>query len=146
MELAARLDDYGKPAWIAVMVLSFIVFWPIGLAILGYLLWSGRMGCWKNGGGAGRWHKHGKRHGRGESWFTGERKGSSGNTAFDEYREETLRRLEEEQEEFQTFLHRLREAKDKAEFDQFMAEQRKRRSSGPPPNNDADGPAAQPAG
>ena len=47
---------------------------------------------------------------------------SSGNRAFDEYRAETLRRLEEEQKEFRDFLDRLRMAKDKAEFDQFMAE------------------------
>ncbi len=45
---------------------------------------------------------------------------STGNTAFDAYREETLRRLEEEQEAFEAFLQRLRDAKDKAEFDQFM--------------------------
>ena len=49
---------------------------------------------------------------------------SSGNHAFDEYRAETLRRLEEEQSEFTSFLDRLRFAKDKAEFDQFMAERR----------------------
>jgi hypothetical protein len=36
----------------------------------------------------------------------------SGNRAFDEYRQETLRRLEEEQREFQEFLVRLRMAKD----------------------------------
>jgi hypothetical protein len=51
---------------------------------------------------------------------------SSGNQAFDEYRAETLRRLEEEQGEFASFLDRLRFAKDKAEFDQFMAERRQR--------------------
>ena len=49
---------------------------------------------------------------------------STGNRTFDEYREETLRRLEEEVDEFQAFLQRLRQAKDKAEFDQFMAERR----------------------
>ncbi len=54
----------------------------------------------------------------------------SGNRAFDEYRAETLRRLEEEQREFMDFLNRLRHAKDKAEFDQFMAE-RSRRPVGP---------------
>ena len=48
----------------------------------------------------------------------------SGNRAFDEYRMETLRRLEEEQREFRDFLERLRFAKDKTEFDQFMAERR----------------------
>ena len=61
-----------------------------------------------------------------------------GNHAFDEYRAETLRRLEEEQKEFASFLERLRFAKDKAEFDQFMAERRsrppaRRRTSSPRP-------------
>jgi len=51
---------------------------------------------------------------------------SSGNRAFDEYRTETLRRLEDEQREFHEFLDRLRHARDKAEFDQFMAERRNR--------------------
>ena len=57
---------------------------------------------------------------------------STGNRAFDEYRAETLRRLEEEQREFKEFLDRLRHAKDKAEFDDFMAE-RGRRPQAPPP-------------
>ena len=64
---------------------------------------------------------------------------SSGNRAFDEYRDETLRRLEEEEREFKEFLDRLRQAKDKAEFDQFMAEMRSRRPSD-------GGPAPQPQG
>jgi len=118
MDIAARLDDYGKPAWIAVMVLGFIVFWPIGLAILGYMIWSGRMGCWKKNG----FGEMGKARGR---WYGPMgRNASSGNSAFDEYREETIRRLEDEQKEFQDFLERLRKARDKAEFDQFMAERR----------------------
>lgn len=45
---------------------------------------------------------------------------SSGNSAFDAYKAETLRRLEEEQGSFEAFLERLRAAKDKSEFDQFM--------------------------
>ena len=56
---------------------------------------------------------------------------SSGNDAFDEYREETLKRLEEEQREFREFLSRLRKAKDKQEFDQFMSERRSRPATGP---------------
>jgi len=126
MELAARVDEYGKPAWIALIILGFIVFWPLGLAILAYTIWSGRMGCWRRGG-AGRWYE--TREGR-ESRRGRRRGATSGNTAFDEYREETLRRLEEEQEEFEQFLHRLRQAKDKAEFDEFM-QQRRRRAAGP---------------
>jgi hypothetical protein len=115
------LDDYGKPAWITAMVVGFIVWWPIGLGILTYSIWSGRMGCgswkrdWKDsdlGRGMMRWRS-------GMTPFT-----STGNRAFDDYREETLRRLEEEASEFQTFLQRLRHAKDKAEFDQFMADRR----------------------
>jgi hypothetical protein len=54
---------------------------------------------------------------------------SSGNSAFDAYKADTLRRLEEEQEAFESFLQRLRDAKDKAEFDQFM-EERARKSDG----------------
>ncbi len=53
---------------------------------------------------------------------------SSGNRAFDDYRSETLKRLEEEQREFKDFLARLRFAKDRAEFDQFMADRRARPS------------------
>jgi Protein of unknown function (DUF2852) len=63
----------------------------------------------------------------------------SGNRAFDEYRQETLRRLEEEQREFQEFLTRLRRAKDKAEFDQFMAERRTRSGSS---SGDSSGPSS----
>jgi hypothetical protein len=58
---------------------------------------------------------------------------SSGNRAFDEYRMETLRRLEEEQKEFREFLDRLRHAKDKEEFDLFMAQHRSRPN---PPSED----------
>ena len=61
---------------------------------------------------------------------------SSGNRAFDEYRTETLQRLEEEQVEFKNFLDRLRHAKDKEEFDQFMAQQ-------DAPDPAADRPAAR---
>ena len=132
MGIAARLDDMGKPAWIGLLVLSFIVFWPLGLALLAYLIWSGRMGCsWHGGAG---WHRDGGRWREGMDRMRAQWRGgrSSGNTAFDEYRAETLRRLEEEEREFREFLDRLRQAKDKAEFDQFMAERRPR-PEGPEP-------------
>ena len=64
---------------------------------------------------------------------------SSGNVAFDEYREEALRKLDEEQREFRDFLDRLRAAKDRAEFDQFMTERRNRPAADEPP------PASPPA-
>jgi len=132
-QVVATLDDYGRPAWIAVMVLGFILFWPIGLAILAYLIWSGRMGCGRNGEFsrwqqrmADKWDCKMERWGRDARGFT-----SSGNAAFDEYREETLRRLEEEQREFREFLGRLRKAKDKQEFDQFMTARRSRPPESP---------------
>ena len=60
---------------------------------------------------------------------------TSGNRAFDDYREATLKRLEEEEREFRAFLDRLRQAKDKSEFDQFMAERRDRPESGAAPTS-----------
>ena len=69
----------------------------------------------------------------------------SGNRAFDEYREEALRRLEEEANEFRSFLERLRVAKDRAEFDEFMRERRNRQAgSGPAPGTGPRRTAAAP--
>ena len=144
MTIAARLDDIGKPAWIGLMVVSFILFWPAGLVVLGYLIGSGRMGCWAHGRD-GRWRRGMERMQQGmeqmrsgAGWWGGPNQGpssqgpSSGNRAFDEYRTETLRRLEDEQRDFFEFLNRLRHAKDKAEFDQFMND-RGRRPEAPTP-------------
>jgi len=123
-----KLDQWGMGAWIALMVLGFLVWWPLGLAVLAYVIWSGRMSCWKRGE-AGRYARDAMRDPA--SWWR--QPPSSGNRAFDEYRSETLRRLEEEQREFRDFLERLRFAKDKTEFDQFMAERRARPN--PPPQS-----------
>lgn len=127
--IAAKLDELGTPAWVALMVVSFILFWPLGLLVLTYMAWSGRMRCWSRG--EGRWSDKVERMQEKASRWYGGQHSSSGNTAFDEYREETLRRLEEEQREFKEFLQRLRHAKDKAEFDQFMADRRRPAEGGP---------------
>ncbi|MEM1265796.1 MAG: DUF2852 domain-containing protein [Pseudomonadota bacterium] len=111
-EAEAWLDARGRGAWIAAMVIGFIFLWPVGLALLFYMIWSNRMTC-----------SHRKRHA-----FAGHR--SSGNEAFDAYRDETLRRLQEEQSAFKDFLGRLRRAKDQAEFDQFLAERRQKPQDG----------------
>ena len=108
------MDDRGKGAWIAAMVLGFIFFWPLGLALLFYMIWSKRMFSSKSCK-------------RTTSRVMMSR--STGNAAFDAYKADTLRRLEEEQKHFEAFLERLREAKDKAEFDQFMDERAKRNDS-----------------
>ncbi|WP_420002550.1 DUF2852 domain-containing protein [Arenibacterium sp. LLYu02] len=106
----AWLDQKGKGAWIAAMVLGFVFFWPLGLALLAYMIWSKRMfnkSCRHRSS-----HMHRGFHAM----------KSSGNTAFDAYKADTLARLEQEQSDFEAFLARLRAAKDKSEFDQFMDE------------------------
>jgi len=145
-----RLDDLPKPALIALVVIGFIVFWPVGLALLVYMIWSGRMFCGRHGR-YGRWYTPEERDAAREEWRArreewrdwkrrhrwGGRPASSGNVAFDEYREETLRKLDQEQQEFREYLDRLRSAKDRAEFDQFMAERRSRPQQGPEPQPQA---------
>lgn len=106
--VVAWLDARGKGAWIAAMVLGFIAFWPVGLALLGYMIWSKRLF-----GGACSARSATPVY------------NSSGNSAFDAYKADTLKRLEEEQGAFEAFLQRLREAKDKSEFDAFMDDRAK---------------------
>jgi hypothetical protein len=132
MPITAKLDEFGKPAWIALIILGFMAWWPLGLSVLAFTIWSGRMGCGYYGGQE-RWqHKIERMQGK-MDWMRSRMSGgpwsyapSSGNRAFDDYRADTFRRLEEEQREFREFLERLRLAKDKTEFDQFMAERRNR--------------------
>src|SRR5271168_1102519 len=117
MPIVAKLDELGRPAWILLMILGFMVWWPVGLMVLAFIVGRGRMGCGYHGD---RWQRKME---RGDWWGY---HSSCGNRAFGEYRTETLKRLEDEQREFRDFLARLRQAKDKAEFDQFMSERRNR--------------------
>jgi len=123
-----------KPAWspltIGLMVLGFIVFWPLGLAVLGYILWGEKFG--------GSSDKAQAYVDKGRAWCSSATRGyrsgtsfsqSSGNAAFDDYREAQLRRLEEERRrlddeirEFQDYMANLRKAKDREEFDRFMGD------------------------
>ena len=105
--IVSWMDDRGKGAWICAMVLGFIFFWPLGLGILFFLLWSKRM------------YKKSKSLKR-----MSEKLGlkSTENSAFESYKQETISRLKAEQAEFEAFLDRLRKSKDKAEFEQFMSE------------------------
>ncbi|MBI1203099.1 MAG: DUF2852 domain-containing protein [Rhodopseudomonas sp.] len=142
MPITARLDEFGKPAWIALTVLGFMAWWPVGLAVLAFTIGSGRMGCGYRGG-SDRWQHKMDRLQAKMDWMRSKMSGgqpggspwrgspwsgapSSGNRAFDDYRAETLKRLEDEQRQFKDFLERLRFAKDKTEFDAFMAERRNR--------------------
>jgi hypothetical protein len=111
----------AKPWPIAATVLAFILWWPLGLLAL-FLLWKGvpSMGHLFACRGTRR-DRDSRRRWRFDA-------GGSGNSAFDEYRDATLRRLEEErraldeqQRAFGEFVQQLRRAKDREEFDRFMA-------------------------
>lgn len=108
------LDRKGKGAWIAATVLGFIFFWPVGFALLAYMIWSKKM--FKSSACSHKRAYHGR-------WA------SSGNSAFDAYRQDTLDRLAQEQKDFEAFLDRLRQAKDKAEFDEFLKDRDTRQDS-----------------
>ena len=108
--------DLPIPIWIALVVLGFIVFWPLGVMIMFYLMWSGKMKCCSEK--LASW----KRNDFGCCGIGFDNIHTSGNVAFDEYREATLKRLDEEQREFAAFLKQLRRAKDQDEFDKFMSE------------------------
>jgi Protein of unknown function (DUF2852) len=145
-------------------ILGFMWWWPLGLVMLGFLIARGRFGWWRHSIYVGDgpmldWEHRGDRWERKMArmqekmermWATMDRvrsrsdwfgPASSGNRAFDDYRAETLKRLEEEQREFKEFLARLRFAKDRAEFDQFMADRRQRPFE---PESQAEPPPADP--
>ena len=80
------MDHGGKGAWIATIILRFIFFWPLGIAHLFYMICRNRM--------------FSKSHLCSRSKFSYRRNASSGSTAFDAYKADTLRRLEEDWYEF----------------------------------------------
>ncbi|MEO9336019.1 DUF2852 domain-containing protein [Mesorhizobium sp. SB112] len=125
MNTTALIRPAWTPATIALMVIGFMVFWPLGLAMLAYIIWgdrldgfkrdvnratdgvfsSCRMGGWKN-----------------------KRRPVTGNVAFDDWRTNELERLAEERRkldetlaEFDDYARELRRAKDQEEFDRFMS-------------------------
>ena len=148
--LLAKVDEMGKLAWLAITLIAFWLAWPVGIAVLAFLAGSGRLRAFRNEAAAlpGRWSNlretAARNTGFSGAWFNATPR-SSGNQAFDAYREETLRRLEEEQREFQAYLERLRRARDKAEFDQFMAERRHNQGISESEMPDATGSRATPS-
>jgi len=127
-----------KPTWsfitITLMVLGFILFWPLGMAMLAYILWGEHFGGsseqadrWINKQ-KGNWKRSRKKRDFTRSY--NKRDGfNTGNAAFDKYREDQLRRLEEERDrldeeivQFQEYMQNLHMARDREEFDRFMNE------------------------
>jgi hypothetical protein len=143
-----------KPQWgpgtVALMVLGFIVWWPLGLAMLAYILWGEMFGG--SAEKAERFVHRSRNFAEGCAkrgpWANAGRSGSfggfgptSGNAAFDDYRAEQLRRLEEERkrldeeiEAFQAYMRNLRMARDREEFDRFMRDRNNGRNDVGPGN------------
>ncbi len=124
-----------KPQWgpltIALMVLGFVVWPPLGFIVLGYIIWGEYLGgsAEKAQGLVNRGRQFARENcGPGKRWgHNGFRNSASGNAAFDDYREEQLRRLDEERRRldeeinaFHEYMANLRKAKDREEFDRFM--------------------------
>src|SRR6185295_12692247 len=101
---ATRFDELPRPIWFALAILGFIFWWPLGLAVLAYLIWSRKMACCGFDFGERRSDTSRPL----QDWSRPSR--PSGNQAFDEYRTATLQQLEEEQRRFRDFLSRLRAA------------------------------------
>jgi hypothetical protein len=129
-----------KPQWspltIALMVMGFVFFPPAGFAVLAYILWGEYFGgspekaqaYWNKG--KGYFNSQKSRH-HNRNHFRSAGMTSSGNAAFDDYRAEQLKRLEEERarldaeiDAFHEYMANLNKAKDREEFDRFMNDRR----------------------
>ena len=121
------------PLNIAAMIGGFIIYWPLGLAVLAYNMfaqpgdfsrWVDQVKSWLREHRGPRHHRRADQHPY----------GATGNAAFDEYRsrmmhtlDEERQRLEAEVQAFRQFQEDLRRTHDREEFDRFMAEKRPRR-------------------
>ncbi len=133
MTYAYALRPAFTPLTLVLMVIGFIVAWPLGLVMLGYILWGHRIP-------EVRRHFEGMKRdwdtnrseaaaSRGDWAGCGPRgfaRSNSGNEAFDDYRaaemkrlDEERRRLDDERREFEGYVRNLRRARDKEEFDRF---------------------------
>jgi hypothetical protein len=147
MYRTAYLRPDWTPATIALMVLGFFVFWPLGLAMLAYILFGERLQAFKRDANekidgftkschGGRWRNNG--FGHRHHHF------STGNMAFDDWRkaemdriEEERRKLDEMRAEFDDYMRELRRAKDQEEFDRFMRERNTRKTDLDPQNGNS---------
>ena len=133
MNTTALIRPAWTPATIALMVIGFMVFWPLGLAMLAYIIWGDRLeGFKRDANRATDGIFAGCRRGADKAHRWGHGSARTGNVAFDDWREKELERLAEERkklddtlEEFDNYARELRRAKDQDEFDRFMANRNK---------------------
>ena len=133
------------PLELAAMIVGFIVFWPIGLAILFLKIaqkkegYPGDLFSYARDKAASKWQGWNASQ---QTWcgtwsgsYQSRGMRATGNSAFDDWRNAELARLEEErrklveaEREFSEYLDRLRRARDREEFDRFMNERRNAQS------------------
>jgi hypothetical protein len=133
MNTSALIRPAWTPATIALMVIGFMVFWPLGLAMLAYIIWGDRLDGFKrdvNRATDGIFSGCRRGADRAQRWSHGSAR--TGNVAFDDWRDKELERLAEERRkldemlaEFDEYARELRRAKDQDEFDRFMANRSK---------------------
>lgn len=117
-----------RPAWtplnIGLMVLFFVVgAWFLGLLMIGYMMFGREIGLdFSNWGKA----KSSVRRAAGGCSWRSSRTSTSGNAAFDEWRDAEIERLREEKRKldeardaFEQHMKDLRMARDREEFDAF---------------------------
>lgn len=164
-EFCARRSRPGRSFWhpveLIAMIIGFIVWWPIGLGILGLKLWQrstdhqgdlvdAAQGLCMQGGRWARDKAGSMNFSRGGDFSRGWRDGPSrwsrggpasptGNSAFDDWRSAELAKLEEQrrklvdaEREFAEHIDGLRRARDREEFDRFMQAR-----NTPTPGNDS---------
>lgn len=119
---------------IGAIVVSFIYWWPVGVALVawkfaGYPALGELRGYAKRG--AAGWEGGAARASRFARSFEAANRGATGNWAFEEYRKAELdrldaqrRALQDESRAFAEFVEELKRAKDRDQFDAFMAKRR----------------------
>jgi biopolymer transport protein ExbB/TolQ len=145
MNQSALLRPAWTPATVALMVLGFVVFWPLGLAMLAYILFGDRFNTFKESANTSVDDMVSKC--RGWKSHSASPMRESGNVAFDDWRKAELDRLQEEQrkldemrDEFASYVRELRRAKDQEEFDRFMKDRDFHRSQ---QRDNGNGPVSQ---
>ncbi len=130
MNASTMIRPAWTPATVALTVAGFMVFWPLGLAMLAYVIFGDRFEGFKREANATV-----------DGMFRSCRKSSSysatGNVAFDEWREKEIERLNEKRRkldelraDFEEELRELRRAKDQEDFDRFMSKRNASRETG----------------
>jgi len=124
-----KMGPFLKPGWSPIntilMIVGFIVFFPLGLAMLAWNIMGHRWGSMKSDFG----HSFSVQRNwtRGAGNWDAPVSSKTGNVAFDEYRTAELARLEEERrkiddmrKDFDDHINNLRRARDQEEFNNFL--------------------------